>query len=72
MYVDTCDRGLSFRDYGQLLLLGGGAHRTGEKGGCRQELEEFARMYYPGASVVGKRATQDCMTLGGVPYIGSG
>lgn len=70
MYVDASDKGLSFRTYGQLLLLGGGGHRTGKAGGCWQELEAFASQHYPQAKIVAKWATQDCMTLDGVPYIG--
>ena len=70
MYVDEDKKGLSFRTYGDLLLLGGGSHRTGKKGGNWHELEEFARKYYPSARVVSKWATQDCMSLDGVPYIG--
>ena len=70
MYVDESDTGLSFRNYGGLLLLGGGGHRTGKQGGAWRETEAFARMYYKGARVVGKWATQDTMTLDGVPYIG--
>ena len=70
MYVDECDRGLSFRSYGDLLLLGGGGHRTGKQGGCWQELEDFAEKYYKNAEIVGKWATQDCMTLDDIPYIG--
>jgi len=49
MYVDESDTGLSFRDYGDLLLLSGGGHRTGKKGGCWQELETFARQHYKNA-----------------------
>ena len=70
MYVDEADTGLSFRNHGSLLLLGGGGHRTGKNGGCWQELEEFAHKYYKDGEIVGKWATQDCMTLDGVPYIG--
>ncbi len=70
MYVDESETGLSFRNYGDILLLGGGGHRTGKKGGCWQELEEFARKYYKNAEIVGKWATQDCMTLDDIPYIG--
>ena len=70
MYVDESETGLSFRNYGDLLLLGGGGHRTGKKGGCWQELEDFACNHYKNAEIVGKWATQDCMTLDGVPYIG--
>lgn len=70
MYVDEADTGLSFRNYGELLLLGGGGHRTGKRGGCWQELEEFVKKHYKSAEIVGKWATQDCMTLDRVPYIG--
>lgn len=70
MYVDEADRGLSFRRYNDLLLLGGGGHRTGKRGGCWQELEEFAQKYYPRATVVSRWATQDCKTLDDMPYIG--
>lgn len=70
MYVDEADTGLSFRTCGDLLLLGGGGHRTGKQGGCWQELENFARVHYKNAEIVGKWATQDCMTLDNIPYIG--
>lgn len=70
MYVDEDKKGLSFRNYGDLLLLGGGAHRTGKQGGNWNELEAFARKNYPSARIVNKWATQDCMSLDGVPYIG--
>ena len=70
MYVDESDTGLSFRSYADLLLLGGGGHRTGKKGGCWQELQAFANTHYKDAEVVGKWATQDCITLDGIPYIG--
>ena len=70
MYVDESKTGLSFRSFGDLLLLGGGGHRTGKQGGCWQELEAFAAEAYPNSEIVAKWATQDCMTLDGVPYIG--
>lgn len=70
MYVDAAKSGLSFRLYGDLLLLGGGSHRTGKHGGNWLELEEFAKRYYPSAQIRYKWATQDCMSLDDVPYIG--
>ena len=70
MYIDESGTGLSFRSFGDLLLLGGGGHRTGKSGGCWQELEDFAKKHYPNAEIKYKWATQDCMTLDGVPYIG--
>lgn len=70
MYVDENIKGLSFRNHGEYLLLGGGSHRTGKKGGNWRELEEFAYKHYPNAKEICRFATQDCMTLDGVPYIG--
>ncbi len=70
MYVDESDTGLSFRNYKKLLLLGGGGHRTGKQGGNWRELEQFAEKHYPSAKILNKWATQDCMSLDGVPYIG--
>lgn len=70
MYVDDDKKGLSFRNYNGLLLLGGGSHRTGKKGGNWQELEDFASKHYNKSKILYRFATQDCMTLDGVPYIG--
>lgn len=70
MYVDADKKGLSFRNYNGLLLLGGGSHRTGKKGGGWTELQDFAKRHYPHARQVARWATQDCMTLDGIPYIG--
>lgn len=70
MYVDEAMCGMSFRNYENFLLIGGGDHRTGKKGGNWQELRKFANQYYPNAIEKYYWATQDCMTLDGVPYIG--
>ncbi len=70
MYVSDEKSGLSFRTFGDTLLLGGGSHRTGKPGGGWEALRKAARKYYPGAKEVGCWATQDCMTLDGIPYIG--
>ena len=70
MYVDQDKKGLSFRDYHGGLLLGGGSHRTGKQGGAWKELREFAQVHYPNGKEVCHWATQDCMSLDGVPYIG--
>lgn len=70
MYVDEAEGGLSFRDYKGCLLLGGGGRRTGKKCGGWRELEDFAARYYPQAKIAARWATQDCMTLDGVPYVG--
>ena len=70
MYLDERKDGLSFRCYGGRVLLGGGSHRTGKQGGGWNELEHFAETHYPGVETVAAWATQDCMSLDGVPYIG--
>lgn len=70
MYLDQSQDGLSFRNAGKYLLIGGGGHRTGKQGSGWNSLTEFAKTYYPEAKEVCRWATQDCMTLDGVPYIG--
>lgn len=70
MYLDAEENGLSFRCHNGLLLLGGGGHRTGKQGGNWQVLEDFTRVHYPEARITHRWATQDCMTLDGLPYIG--
>jgi len=70
MYVDENEKGLSFRQYQDMLLLGGGSHRSGKQGGSWRELEQFAKQHYPNAEIAARWATQDCMTLDHIPYIG--
>ena len=70
LYLDEADTGFSFRGYGNYILLGGGSHRTG-KGECGfEKLEKAAKSFYPKAEIKYKWATQDCITLDGIPYIG--
>lgn len=70
MYLGEAENGMSFRNYKNFLLIGGGDHRTGKKGGGWWELEKFAGVHYPQSLIRYRWATQDCMTLDGVPYIG--
>lgn len=70
MYVDEDECGMSFRSYKNYLLIGGGDHRTGKRGGGWRELEDFYKKRYTGATEVARWAAQDCMTLDGMPYIG--
>ena len=70
MYVDASGKGLSFRNYDNMLLLGGGGHRTGKPGTGWTGLEDFARRHYPGAHPSARWSAQDCMSLDGAPYIG--
>ncbi len=71
MYVDAAEKGMSFRNYRNSLLIGGGDHRTGKKGGNWTELEQFVQKHYPQKWISHRWATQDCMTLDGISYIGS-
>lgn len=70
MYWDENKKGLSFRCYKNLLLLGGGSRRTGKAGNGWRELEDFVRRYWPDAQEIARWAAQDCITLDGAPYIG--
>ena len=70
MYIDEAEDGFSFRMYDDLLFIGGGAHRTGKSGGGYDKLRTFAEKSYPVASPEYTWATQDCMSLDAVPYIG--
>ena len=70
MYVDESKAGLSFRNHGDLLLLGGGGHRTGHKGGNWSVLRKFTQNVYPHATEQYCWAAQDCMSLDNIPYIG--
>lgn len=70
MYVDENDAGLSFRNHGSLLLLGGGGHKTGKDGGNWNELRAFAKKHYPDSAEKYYWSAQDCMSLDSMPYIG--
>lgn len=70
MYLDEAKGGLSLRNYENLLLLGGDSHRTGKPGDGWAGLERVAKTYYPNTKVVARWATQDCISLDGIPYIG--
>lgn len=63
-------QGLYFRRYGDLLLMGGGDHRTGKQGGAFEYLRRLARQCFPEAKERCAWANQDCMSLDGLPYVG--
>ncbi len=70
MYVDAAENGLSFRNHQDMLLVGGGDHRTGHVGEGLAAPRAFAQAHYPEATERHAWAAQDCMTLDGVPYVG--
>lgn len=62
--------GIYFRSYGDLLLVGGGDHRTGKKGGGFAFLRSYVKKHFPEAREKYAWANQDCMSLDGLPYVG--
>lgn len=71
MYLEEKESGLSFREYKNLLIIGGGGHRTGEPGGGYEYLKKKSQILYPNSEELCSWATQDCITLDGIPYIGN-
>ncbi len=71
MFMDADSQGLTFRDWGNLVILAGGGHRTGKAGKAWRPLREFVKRYWPQAREVAAWATQDCMTMDGLPYVGA-
>lgn len=72
MYYGIDPDGLSFRNAGELVLVGGMGHRTGE-GKIKDpygELEKRAGTIWKKAKIKASWSAQDCMTLDSVPYIG--
>lgn len=76
MYYSIDKNGLSLRKHGDLLLLGGGSHRTGKRTTCKNEevgytfLRKMKEKYYPKAEIVTAWSAQDCMPHDDIPFIG--
>ena len=72
MWIGAEQWAYSFRNYGPLLLLGGGGHRCGENsaGGRYDLLRQQAARWFPGSREVAHWSAQDCVTADSVPYIG--
>ena len=72
IYYGVDPGGLSFRNAGAYLLVGGGGHPTG-KGAERSPydmLEDQAKAFWPQTVPAARWSAQDCVTLDGLPYIG--
>lgn len=72
MYYGIDKDGLSFRQTGDYLLLGGGSHRTGhhkKDGGCHYLMKK-AKQHFPNSKVEACWSAQDCMAHDGIPFIG--
>lgn len=70
MYLEDKGQQLSFRNYKNLLLVGGGGHRTGKNSEGYTTAENFCKENFPNSEIRYRFATQDCMSLDGIPYIG--
>lgn len=76
MYYSIDRDGLSLRSHGDVLLLGGGNHRTGKKTTCKQDetgytfLRRIKEKYYPDAEIAAAWSAQDCMPHDEIPFIG--
>lgn len=72
MYYGIDSDGLSFRQAGENLLLGGSSYRTGENeyGGAYEKLVQAAKQYFPECKEVSRWSAQDCMPHDGIPFIG--
>ncbi len=70
MYLEDKENGFSFRNYKDYLLIGSGDHRTGKNGGGYKVSESFCSNHFPDARIDYRFATQDCMSLDSIPYIG--
>ena len=72
MWIGTEGRKLSFRSWGDLLLLGGGGHRTGENsaGGQYEALRRAARELFPDSREAACWSAQDCVTPDRIPMVG--
>lgn len=72
VYLGIDPNSLSFRNAGELLLLGGEGHRTGANltANPYENLLRNGRRWYPGCQEVARWSAQDCITMDGVPYIG--
>lgn len=72
MYIGIDGDKLSFRSYGDILLLGGSSHHSGQnpKGGQYEYLSQKAHEYWNDCQEICRWSAQDCMTLDHIPYIG--
>lgn len=76
MYISAETPIASFRPINdEFLIIGGSDHKTGDNtkdlDTCYESLEKYAKEIYPNAEIKNIWATQDCVSLDKVPYIGN-
>ncbi|MDD2190211.1 MAG: FAD-dependent oxidoreductase [Eubacteriales bacterium] len=78
MYINAEEPVHSLRSHtthdGELILLGGAQHKSGQGGNTKKNYEElldFAEPYFNITGVPYHWSTQDCMTVDGLPYVGN-
>lgn len=69
-FADIAERGIYLRNYGSLLIVGGGDHRTGTANDGFHIVRSFIRQTMPDAVEKYAWAAQDCISLDSIPYIG--
>ena len=72
MYYGVDENGLSFRQAGEYLLVGGCGARTGcpNNSHAYDKLLKEAKKYYPDSEEYARWSAQDCMPHDGIPFIG--
>lgn len=72
LFFSADKNGLSFRNAGDALLVGGSGHRTGEnpQGGRYETLSAQAAALFPKGQITARWSAQDCMPVGALPFIG--
>lgn len=68
--AELAGQGIYMRRYNDLLLVGGGDHRTGKTKDGFSFLQNYVQMRFPRSRVRYAWANQDCMSLDGLPYVG--
>ncbi len=72
MFIDENEKGYSFRNYKNLLLIGGEGHRTGEsvEQSRYEALRNASKQWYPESEEIYHWSAQDCISVDEIPYIG--
>lgn len=72
MWIGAAEDTLSFRNYGNYLLLGVGSHRCGDNsaGGKYDLLRQMAKEWFRSSREIACWSAQDCVTADSIPYIG--